>query len=378
MLMNKKGFTVIELIMSFVFASILSITLFAVVMNYRSKQVDTTIETDLLAFKSKLTIDIEKDIQKLVLSSMEYCTDGEGNRINRCVNLRFANGTVKTFKVGETTHIDTLYDNDGNPYDFSYRVPYISYGGVAYKIPDEGNVTIRSDYMLQSTTLFDGIESNTPIYKLRIYLVHNDLDSDMDISIVANGTVNLAVGETPYKTYNVGNRVSVQLNGNTQKFFRVIENSYGYNGTVTLLYDDTSLGNYEFAQSNGNNNYASSTIKVQLDSLKRTWKNTSEVRLISSEEVGYIAKVSPKFRGYDVGNQSLACATTLNYGWLVDRSYWTMTGKLYSDTSANASFINKRVWYVNSGSKVLTDDYITSSHELRPVIVIEKKYINSL
>ena len=113
-------------------------------------------------------------------------------------------------------------------------------------------------------------------------------------------------------------------------------------------------------------------------SLKRTWKNTSEVRLISSEEVGYIAKVSPKFRGYDVGNQSLSCATTLNYGWLVNRSYWTMTGKLYSDTPANSSFINKRVWYVNGSSKTLTDDYITASHELRPVIVIEKKYITTL
>ena len=378
MLRKRNGFTVIELIMSFVFASILSITLFSVVINYRSKEIDTSIQTDLLAFKSKLIIDIEKDIQKYILESMEYCEDGSGNRINRCVDLKFSDGTVKRFQVKDQLHIDTLYDDDGNPYDFSYNVPYISYGNVAYQIPDAGNITIRSDYMLQSTTLYDGIESNTPIYKLRIYLVHNDLDTDMDISIVANGTKNLAVGATPYKTYNVGDRVSVQLNGTTQRYFRVIENSYGYNGTVTLLYDDVSLGNFQFAPSNGNNSYDASTIKVQVDSLKRDWKNVASMRLITSEEIGYIVKVSPRYRGYDVGNQSLGCATSLNYDWLISSSYWTMTGKLYSDKPANASNINKKVWYVNSGSKILTDDFITASHLLRPVIVVEKKYITTL
>ena len=159
----------------------------------------------------------------------------------------------------------------------------------------------------------------------------------------------------------------------------IIENSYGYNGTVTLLYDDdVSLGSYQFAPSTGSNNYDSSSIKVQVDSLKRDWKNVSSIRLISAEEIGYIAKVSPKFRGYDVGNQNLSCAATLNFGWLISSSYWTMTGKLYSDTPANSSNINKKVWYVNSGSRILTDDYITSSHLLRPVIIIEKKYITTL
>ena len=59
MLKNKKGFTVIELITSFVFASILSITLFAVVIDYRAKEIDTSIQADLLAFKSKLIIDVD-------------------------------------------------------------------------------------------------------------------------------------------------------------------------------------------------------------------------------------------------------------------------------------------------------------------------------
>ena len=36
--MNKKGFTVIELILSFAFVSILTVSLFTLVMNYKTKE----------------------------------------------------------------------------------------------------------------------------------------------------------------------------------------------------------------------------------------------------------------------------------------------------------------------------------------------------
>ena len=59
-MLNKKGFTVIELIMSFTFSSILAISLFAVVINYRNKEMDFSIKNDLLAFKSQVIIDLLK------------------------------------------------------------------------------------------------------------------------------------------------------------------------------------------------------------------------------------------------------------------------------------------------------------------------------
>ena len=376
MLKKNNGFTVIELIMSFIFASILSFTLLGAVLYYRDKEIDTSIETELLTFKSNLIIDIQQDIQKYVLKSMNYCTDASSNIISKCVELKFENGLVKAFKVDTILYVDTLYDDDGVPHEFPYEVPYISYGGIAYQIPDAANVTIRSDFMLQSTSIYDGIESNTPIYKLRVDLVHNDLDADMDISVVATGTENLAVGTTPYKSYSIGDRVSVQVGGATSRMFRVIENSSGYNGTVTLLYDDTSLGNYPFSNAAGNNNYESSLIKTRIDDLKTSWKNPSSIRLLTATEVGYLVQASPKFSGFDASNLSLSNVSTLNYNWLVSSSYWTMSGKVYSDTPGNAANINKKVWYVNGPNKLLTDDFITSSYQLRPVIVIEKRYIN--
>ena len=376
MLKSNKGFTVIELIMSFLFASILSFTLLSAVTYYRDKELDTSIETQLIAFKENLIIDVQKDIQKYILKSMSYCMDNSNNIINKCVELTFENGMTKIFKIDKTTNVDTLYDDEGEATNFFYEVPYISYGGIAYQIPDAANVTIRNDFMLQSTTVYDGLETNTPLYRLRVNLIHNDLDTDFDITIIANGTQSLSVGATPYTAYSVGDRVYVQLNGTTARSFRIIENSSGYSKTVTLLYDDTSLGNTSFANASGTNNYETSLIKSHVDDLKRAWTNTDDVRLITAAEVGYLVEASPRFSGYDASSLNLSNAMVLNYDWLINSTYWTMTGKLYSDNPANASNVNKKVWYVNSSNKLLTDDFITSSYQLRPVIVIDKSFIN--
>ena len=53
-MLNNKAFTVIELIVSFAFVSVLSISLFAIVINYKEKEQDVSIETELLSFKSDL------------------------------------------------------------------------------------------------------------------------------------------------------------------------------------------------------------------------------------------------------------------------------------------------------------------------------------
>ena len=70
-MLNNKGFTVIELVLSFAFVSVLSVSLFAVVINYREKQQESSIETKLLSYKSKLIVDVQNDIQKL---QVPFCT----------------------------------------------------------------------------------------------------------------------------------------------------------------------------------------------------------------------------------------------------------------------------------------------------------------
>lgn len=372
-MLNNKGFTVVELITSFVFTSILAVSLFAVVLNYRDKQTDISIETSLLDFKSLLTIDIEQDIQKKGLYSIDYCVNAAGNRVSKCIVLSFNDGTKKNLEIKEESKVDSFQNGDGTKDDFYYSLPYITYGGVKYEIPDAANVIVRSDFMLEQTTVVDGLETNTPLYKIRINFAHNDLDADMDLSVVAAGSKYLNTGANPYKAYNIGDLVVVQLNSNTQRKFRVIQNSNGYNGNIILLYDDVYdnnlvLNNIQFNSiRNAGNSYDASSIKSYVDAIAATWTNATTVRLITSEEVGYIIATCPKYRGINAPNVSLASAPS----WLVNKNYWTMSEKLLSDAASK----DKKVWFVNGGAKTLADAYVDSQYALRPVIEVSKAYL---
>ena len=373
-MLKKNGFTVIELIMSFIFASILSFALLSTVLYYRDKEIDTSIQANLLEYKSNLLTDIQTDIQKYVLRSMNYCKDENDNIINRCVELKFENGLVKIFKIDKIPYVDTLYDDEGRSYDFNYDVSYISYGGIAYKIPDAPNVTIISDYMLQSTSLYDGIETSTPLYKLRVRLTHEDLDADIDISIVANGTENLAAGVTPYPTYAVGDRISIQLSGSLVKYFRVIENSGMYSGVVTLLYDDADLSTTVFSGNNSKNYYENSSIKNLVDQTKTRWINAREVRLPYAEEISHLSGALPTVGMINEENINLNGANTQGYGWLLNSGdYWTMSPAKYS----SESYENDKVWYVDGSNKLLRTSLVSATHKFRPVITIEKRFINN-
>ncbi len=373
MKLNNKGFTVVELIASFVFSSILAISLFAVIINYRDKEEDSSIQTDLLAFKSQITIDIEKDIERNGLKEINYCTDARGNRIARCIVLSFLKGESKTFEIKEEGKVETMEGLNGSDTSFSYTVPYLTYGGIRYDIPDAANINVRSDYLLEMTTVNDGLESNTPLYKIRVILVHNDLDADVDISIVADGSVNYSDTMTnPYKSFSIGDRVSVILNKTEQREFRVIKASGGYDGKVTLLYDDNysvaslPLTAFNNSKSNGNQ-YEGSSIKGEIDVLESRWVNADEVRLITAEEVGYIVSSSPMFKQLDAPSLSLSSAPS----WLVSTNYYTMTSKLVS-VDANK---NMYVWYVNGTNKRVDPTYVDVKYQLRPVIVVDKRYV---
>jgi len=361
-MLNKKGFTVVELIMSFAFVSILSASLFAVIINYKNKQQDISVESKLLSFKSKVTIDIQNDIQKKILDNINYCVDGSGNRSSKCVVLSFKNGESKTLEIREETKVDTVGDSQ-----FTYKLPYILYGDVRYMPPDASNIEVKNDFFLENTTLDDDIENKMVLYKIRILIEHRDIEGDMDISIVALGTQNIQEGVTPsYETFSVGDKVTVQVNGQNQYDFNVIKDSSGYNDHIVALLDH-NLNVVNFNENvNSGNTYIGSNIKSNLDFLTSDWYNSTVVRLITAEEVGYLVNACPDYRKEDASDLNISSAPNFIYS----SSYWTMSPKLY-----NGENNGKKVWYVNGGSKKLTDDSVNVSYGLRPLIEIHKKYI---
>ena len=378
MLKNNKGFTVIELITSFVFTSILALSLFSVIVLYRSKQTDSSIETELLAFKSQLLIEIQEDIQLKGLKAITYCEPNDddarkGEKIHpRCVVMSFNDDTSKILEIGSDSKVDEITNNDGTVSQFFYSVPYVLYGDIRHEIPDAANVYVDDEYILQETSSYDGLETGTKLYKINFNLKHSDLDADINIAIVASGTLATPSNTGTYKQYNIGQEVTVQLTSSTARKFRVIQNSSRYKRNVVLLYDDVYdssliLESTDYnVRGNYSNRYDSSLIKGKVHTIKLNWPNVDDVRLITTEEIARIASFCPQYRGVDSSDVSLTTAPA----WLTNKSFWTMSSKAQS-TNDNG----KKVWYVNSSTKTLSSDYVNSLYALRPVIEVKKDYI---
>lgn len=377
MLRNNKGFTVIELIMSFLFASILALTLFSVIVTYRGKQQDTVIESRLLAFKSQIVIDVQEDIQLKGLKEINYCPGNEaGSILSRCVILSYNDNTTKVFEVDFDNKVDVIKNNDGTQTQFYYKIPFIRYGDIRYDIPDATSIYIDDDYILQTTGLYDGIETGTKLYKIEFNLKHNDLDTNVNISIVANGTQAVPSTGGPYKTYNIGALLDIQINDQYQRKFRVIQASNSYMDYVTLLYDDVYDNNLLLNSTDYNvlenysNRYDNSKIKAKVYAVNVEWKNADEVRLITTEELLKISSAfCPQYSLIDSGNISLATAPS----WVTNKSYWTMSEKLVSGNNNG-----KKVWVVDGNSKILTSAFVNANYAIRPVIVIKKTFIANL
>ena len=160
---NNKGFTIIEIILSFSFIMIISVGLFLSATNYKNKQQLESLRRDLETYKMNIITDIHKEIDKRGLESIE----------------KDHGFIILNFYDGESMQIVKLIDLVGN-------------SGVAFEI-DVNNK--KSYYLNDSSSIISDIELVTSnrinfgaskkgyIYKINI-TVHNDKIGDYPISIV--------------------------------------------------------------------------------------------------------------------------------------------------------------------------------------------------
>ncbi len=184
--MNNKGFTIIELTLSFVFVFTLAFSMFQLLYNYRVKQDSESMKSQMLDYKNQITLAIQNDINNKKLRLIDYCKSG-GVITNRCLVLHFNDGTTKQLSVEDST---TIYD------DMEIPIKYINYGGVIYESPDAILLDYPSSYMLY-TTRGQGLagdsyytvpeDKNVDLYRISIPIYHNDLEGNYGINIVAAG-----------------------------------------------------------------------------------------------------------------------------------------------------------------------------------------------
>ena len=181
MKLDKKGFTVIELILCFILVMFLALSLFALVNNYKTKQQTESIKRDMLSFQNKLTQDIYQDTIERKVNNINSCLDPNGEVIKQCIDINFLDGTTKQLKVEQ---IKEQTEEDGTVFEF--ETFNILYGGVKYKNPDPKFAKIVSDYMLISTVEEDNIEYGK-LYHIKIRISHQNLEEEFVVDIVTTG-----------------------------------------------------------------------------------------------------------------------------------------------------------------------------------------------
>ena len=172
---NQSGFTVIELVLSFVFVFTIALSMFELLFNYRQRRDEESVRLQMQDYSSEITLAIQKDITERVLKSIDYCKSNN-KIIPNCLKLYFNDNTNKELSVEEDT---TTYDVKTN---------YIKYGKITYKPDDAPLIKFKSDYILDRTYEEDNLSDNSIIYKINIPITHNDLgDEDFGIKVVAIG-----------------------------------------------------------------------------------------------------------------------------------------------------------------------------------------------
>ena len=94
---NKKGFTLVEMLVSFTLSMILIIILFQLIINLKDLYVSSGIKTELLNKQYLMTNKIYSDLTKKKVSKIEDC-----NNSLVCIEFSFTDGTTKKLEVDET------------------------------------------------------------------------------------------------------------------------------------------------------------------------------------------------------------------------------------------------------------------------------------
>jgi len=181
MKLDNKGFTVIELILSFVLVMFLAMSMFALVNNYKNREQKEAVKRDLLALQNTLTQDIYEDTTERKVDYIEYCKDESGNNITQCININFLDNTAKQLKIEK---VNKPVTEDGTTFEF--ETFNILYGGVKYDNPDPKFAKVVSDYILTSTIEDDNLEYGV-IYHIKIRIEHQDLEDEYVVDVVTTG-----------------------------------------------------------------------------------------------------------------------------------------------------------------------------------------------
>lgn len=186
--MNKKGFTTIELIVSFVMVVIILASLVGFTVNYRDRVKQEEVNSQLYDFKNTITKIIYDDIISLKYKSITPCV-GQDN----CVVFVAEDGTNHTLKVENICkNVDC---NNKRPCALEDCGVYLVYDDVKYMLPDSDlnkynkdlqgdNIGIKESASVLYKFTLKSYENS--LYNLKMIFKHYKVADDIEIMLTIN------------------------------------------------------------------------------------------------------------------------------------------------------------------------------------------------
>lgn len=155
--MNKKGFTLIELITTFALASVIIVILVNIIGIIKEMYVKTDVKSKLLVEQSNLSYLINTKFEEDNLESYSVCTDS-----NFCYQFNFVDGTSSKLIVGED---------------------YITFNNYTYKLVKDSIIESSTIDLIEVETSSEEINNAFLLMEIKI---KNKLykDEDFGISLV--------------------------------------------------------------------------------------------------------------------------------------------------------------------------------------------------
>ena len=170
--MNKRGFTIAEVIVSFSLVSVILASMIGSTIYYRDRVKEEEIVTQLIDFKNTITTIIYDDVlihNNRRISSIERCI-GTAN----CVNFVDKEDTVHTLKI--------VNDPSGQK-----KGVYLSYDSKLYMLPDS-DLGTSDDRVCDFMGGFDidhyeDTDNKLDLYTVKTSFKHKDLNKQYNIMI---------------------------------------------------------------------------------------------------------------------------------------------------------------------------------------------------
>ncbi len=186
---NNKGFTIAELLVTFVLVMSIVLALFKVVDHYRERQQNATSVKEMNSYRNQIVKVVEDDILFNYGGIKEIKgLDLKPSEAQQGIEITF-NEVIANTQTNTTNTKNLIVKNNG-----------ILYGDMFYEFPSKFVSAVDDVIYTETKVSSDASSLDKAIYSIHIDLTHSELNRIFNINIVAvnNTTTNTdATSETP-------------------------------------------------------------------------------------------------------------------------------------------------------------------------------------